>query len=526
MAYDSESDRVILFGGEGAESLGDTWAYDFNTNTWVDMAPSTAPRARLAHAMAYDTESDLVVLFGGIQEANGGYFLFNDTWTYDFNTNRWTRSNPATPPSVRWGTRMAYDAESDRVILLGGGGPIMTLFNETWSYNVNADTWTKMDPVPGSGIANWHAMAYDTESDRIVRFAGDVGPMNTDETWAYDFNGNAWTVMNPPNRPSARWFHAMAYDQASDRVVLFGGDEGNDETWGYDLNADDWTRLNPAMGPSGRVVHSMAYDAESDRTILFGGAPSFVAPMQRRLDYVGTHNNETWSYDYDNDTWTPHTLPLGPRLLQASPGVGVVELTWGVSYDGGSPVTNYRVYRGTQSGEFALLTEIDDTPAYTDSNVTAGTTYFYRVSAVTAAGEGPRSNEASATTPDLPPTIAITSPQDGETLDATPVEVSGTASDDVALSLVELSTDGTTWVQATLSGSTWSGTLTLPEGPSDIRARATDTSLKTAEDSISVTVEIPPPTPDFGPILMGVAVAASAAAVGVVAFLLWKRRQR
>src|SRR5205807_1857669 len=39
---------------------------------------------------------------------------------------------------------------------------------------------------------------------------------------------------------------------------------------------------------------------------------------------------------------------------------------------------------------------------YTDTAVTNGVTYYYQVSAVNAAGEGPRSNEASAT-PGAPP---------------------------------------------------------------------------------------------------------------------------
>jgi hypothetical protein len=35
MAYDSESDRVILFGGcLGQTVWNETWAYDYNDNKW------------------------------------------------------------------------------------------------------------------------------------------------------------------------------------------------------------------------------------------------------------------------------------------------------------------------------------------------------------------------------------------------------------------------------------------------------------------------------------------------------------
>ncbi len=42
------------------------------------------------------------------------------------------------------------------------------------------------------------------------------------------------------------------------------------------------------------------------------------------------------------------------------------------------------------------MTSVGTVLTYTDSAVTNGTTYFYKVSALNAAGEGPRSTEASA----------------------------------------------------------------------------------------------------------------------------------
>ena len=90
-----------------------------------------------------------------------------------------------------------------------------------------------------------------------------------------------------------------------------------------------------------------------------------------------------------------------------------------------------------------------------------------------------------------PPDLVITSPIDGAMLTSTLVTVTGTASDDVGVDKVELSTDGMTWVLATGTTS-WSGTVTLAEGPNTIFARATDTAGNTATVSIAVTVDTPP----------------------------------
>ncbi|MCE7741224.1 MAG: hypothetical protein GOP50_02085 [Candidatus Heimdallarchaeota archaeon] len=59
----------------------DTWAYDTNSDTWTNMNPVTKPQ-RIGHQMAYEEESDLVILFGGLVASNLDTF-YNDIFTYD-----------------------------------------------------------------------------------------------------------------------------------------------------------------------------------------------------------------------------------------------------------------------------------------------------------------------------------------------------------------------------------------------------------------------------------------------------------
>ncbi|NIV12839.1 MAG: hypothetical protein GWN62_16630, partial [Aliifodinibius sp.] len=42
MAYDSNADKIVLFGGSdvNGDEINDTWIYDPQTNTWTEMTPS------------------------------------------------------------------------------------------------------------------------------------------------------------------------------------------------------------------------------------------------------------------------------------------------------------------------------------------------------------------------------------------------------------------------------------------------------------------------------------------------------
>lgn len=86
-----------------------------------------------------------------------------------------------------------------------------------------------------------------------------------------------------------------------------------------------------------------------------------------------------------------------------TPGKRSVALTW-VETD--PTAISYNVYRGTVSGVCSgVVTPLasSSSKAYVDSSVTAGTTYFYAVSGINAAGaEGSCSGEIQIAVPTAP----------------------------------------------------------------------------------------------------------------------------
>ncbi len=111
--------------------------------------------------------------------------------------------------------------------------------------------------------------------------------------------------------------------------------------------------------------------------------------------------NSAWTTDY---YWNSSAAtiavtagqapPAAPTGLAAKAATGKVSLTWKAS----SGATSYNVYRGTSAGgENAAAIKTGLTAAsFTDSGLTTGTTYYYKVAAVNSGGTSGLSNEANA----------------------------------------------------------------------------------------------------------------------------------
>ena len=124
--------------------------------------------------------------------------------------------------------------------------------------------------------------------------------------------------------------------------------------------------------------------------------------------YVDTGLTNGTTYDYVVDAFgtspdsapvsakpvAATTPPAAPTALTAQAGDGQVVLTWAGTFS----ASTYNVYRGTAPGGEAATTLASGltAPAYRDTAVSNGTTYYYRVSGVNSAGTGARSGEAHA----------------------------------------------------------------------------------------------------------------------------------
>jgi hypothetical protein len=159
--------------------------------------------------------------------------------------------------------------------------------------------WTQKQDI-GPKPRRGHAMAFDSARQRLVLFGGnEFLPTLFKNTWEWD--GENWTQMTDLG-PRPRLEFAMAYDSQRRKTVLFGGmvvaGERLGDTWEWD--GENWTQVEDS-GPAPRSSHAMAFDVLRGRVVLFGG--------NAQAGLVA----DTW--EWDGEGWT-QTGEAGPAPRQ------------------------------------------------------------------------------------------------------------------------------------------------------------------------------------------------------------------
>jgi N-acetylneuraminic acid mutarotase len=286
----------------------------FGNGSWANVGPTTMPLARGYHALVYDLETDRTLLYAG---ADQYYHAFQDTWSYDYNTNTWENRTPATSPPPLGAHALAYDSKNEVVILFGGDIDPFLSTAETWAYDNETNTWTNrttsVAPPPRSG----HSMVYDSQSERIILFGGQYWDGQFEyayhDTWIYNYDTNQWTNVTPAISPGNRMFYCMSYDVEFDRTIIFGGFSGgsgmtrtgfNDETWVFDLETSNWAELTTIQAPGARAYGKMVYHSAIGCSILYGGWN----------EELGQYYSDTWAFDYSTTTWTQLDVSPSPNI--------------------------------------------------------------------------------------------------------------------------------------------------------------------------------------------------------------------
>ena len=258
MLYDPRDHRMILFGGQFTEGVGelhfghygithfygDTWSLSLSGSmAWSPLAqvgPTPAPRD--GHVMVLDSRRHRVLVFGG-RDSHGA---MNDLWALSLDgTPAWTQLTPAgTPPAPRWEAVGCYDATADRLVIAGG---VDSTGQHPDAFEISlGDGSPAWSPLPTTGsppTAGDHTRPYvfDTARRRILVFGDGNDPEEVPgsgsfSSWALDLTGApAWTPLAlGGDAPRVSYGNSAAFDSVGDRVLLSGGAYG--ELGQYTMN--------------------------------------------------------------------------------------------------------------------------------------------------------------------------------------------------------------------------------------------------------------------------------------------------
>ncbi|WP_416984385.1 fibronectin type III domain-containing protein [Streptomyces sp. T028] len=187
---------------------------------------------------------------------------------------------------------------------------------------------------------------------------------------------------------------AAAYDTATGSAKLTWAKNKEMDLAGYRVYR------RPADGSTWTRLVSTASTTYTDTTLPVTGA-AYVYEL-RAYDKAG---NESAGTADKTVTTVDRTAPAVPVLRPTSSEPEGLRVTWGEV----AGAASYRVYRAASlSGTYALVGTTDQT-SYLDSTAVEGTSYFYRATALDAAGnESAQSTAVVGTLRDVTPPSAVT----------------------------------------------------------------------------------------------------------------------
>lgn len=312
MAYDALREVVLLFNGLTAE----TWSWNGNQWKRINVPGSgSAPGKRTRFAMAFDKRSGNLVLFGG--ERSGGAEL-NDTWVW--NGLAWREVTPkGLQPEPRGGHVMAFHPPSGGVVMFGDDKRGLS---DVWWWDGRTETWTlqALGGVAPGGLAA-PAMAFDDNELKLQALDLKVG-----KSWALTgssdggaLSGFAWAAnqdFNPPDATGALTF----FDSARRTLVVSNAES----RWSIRPDAGTgplWSHFKTDRQLEGRRGHALAWNQAADTFVMFGGLNAAGAALADPWCF----SSEGWQQMVTDAGVPPprwgHTLtPVSPSKLVLNGG--------------------------------------------------------------------------------------------------------------------------------------------------------------------------------------------------------------
>ncbi|MGO8670940.1 MAG: malectin domain-containing carbohydrate-binding protein [Capsulimonadaceae bacterium] len=261
-------------------------------------------------------------------------------------------SGVSTPATIRYigsGSETFTDPLNDTSLMQG------------YSYGAGASTGIQFNTSNTSGYFGTDTSMLERDLNKVEQVVYSLPNMSSFTATIYTYNNVANSVVFFASTNNGLTWQSIATTQGTETMTQTGGPPA----WGY------YNVTNTSALPTGTTDLAMQFNTNS--------------------------SDDDWDPEIGQISinYTASAAPSAPTSLGATGGNSQVSLSWGA----GSGATSYNIYRGTTSGgesSTAIATGITVTN-FTNTGLTNGTAYYYKVAGVNANGTSPQSNEATAT---------------------------------------------------------------------------------------------------------------------------------
>jgi hypothetical protein len=311
--------KLLVYGGDQAPPsaaipapkvfVEDLWRLDLASGAWEKPSlTGTTPGARGGYAATFDSKRNRMILVGGRKGTDMSPPIVGDVWALDAATLTWTPLMPTgTAPSPRVGHRVAYDADFDRLLMVGGDtskifGNGIVADNWELSFAGGADgAWNRLPSTGGPGARRDVGLGLDPARKLLVVFGGATSFQDyVNDVFVFDLASNTWKKPTSSGTlPTERFAMKMERDPIGDRFILFGGHDP------LSLGVLNDTFALSVDGTTARFAQLLAGDAD----VSVAGV-DHTSPERREKHALASAEGKLWVYGGSgdcgplDDTWT------------------------------------------------------------------------------------------------------------------------------------------------------------------------------------------------------------------------------
>jgi len=246
--------------------------------TWrkLDLGIERSPTMRSNVCVCTTPKNSEMYLFGGRSSGGTNNHLYR--MSDEIKTSGWRELKyQGSPPAPRKSSSMAYCAKK---LWVFGGNTGWVLKKDLWSFDLELMAWQKERLNSSSSVPrarDRHVIIADTKNNRLILFGGHDGNNYLNDLWEYDIESRSWMEIKLKTRPPSRHEHCMVI--VGESIIIFSGKArrgGLDDIWIAGINRlDVWTDLTAKfVYPDGELGHrwgSFPTSFENRYCVFYGG---------------------------------------------------------------------------------------------------------------------------------------------------------------------------------------------------------------------------------------------------------------